>query len=302
MTSVFKRILKSGWLSFKRNGGLSLAMVFIMVLTISLVTSLFLLRKSSQFLVDSLTARVDMAVYFAQEPSSEEIVAIQEELFSLPEVRSLEYVSKEEALAVFVERHEGEEIIMESIAEVGGNPLLSSLSIKAFEATQYAAISAFLDTASFRDLIAKVDYYEKKPAIEKLLSLTSTVNGAGIVLSILFGVVAVLVAFNTVRIAIYNSRDEIETMRLVGASNWFIRGPFLVQGMIGGVLAVLITFFLFALAVLFLNPKIEMIVPGLGLSSYFFSNFVIILLLQLLAGVGLGMASSWLAVRKYLKI
>lgn len=302
MKASLKRIIKSGWLDFKRNGGLSLATVFIMVMTISLVTSLFLLQETSNFLVTALSEKVDMAVYFTEEPNTEQVDVIQKALSGLPEVKSLQYISKQEALEKFVERHRGEEVIMESLEEVGGNPLLASLNIKAFEATQYASISAFLDSASFKDLIAKVDYNEKKPAIDKMFSLTSTINNIGISLSAVLALVAVLIAFNTVRIAIYNSRDEIETMRLVGASNWFIRGPFLVQGALAGVLAVLITFLVFSAALLFLSPKIDMIIPGLKISSYFFSHFAVILLLQMAAGVGLGTCASFLAIRKYLKV
>ena len=302
MSAALKRIIKSGWRDFKRNNGLSVATIFIMVMTISLVTSLFLSQKTFNFLIVSLEDKVDMAVYFTEEPTNEEILTIQAELFHLPEVKKLEYISKEEALAKFTERHAGEEVIMESLAEVGGNPLLSSINIKAREASQYAAISAFLDTASFNDLIAKVDYSQKKPVIERLFSLTSNINTTGIVLSIILALVAVLIAFNTVRIAIYNSKEEIETMRLVGASDWFIRGPFMVQGIISGLWAVLITFLIFSAAVYFLSPKVAIIVPGLNLSSFFFSNFLVILLLQLAAGVGLGVIASWLAVRKHLII
>lgn len=302
MSAALKRIIKSGWRDFQRNNGLSVATIFIMVMTISLVTGLFLSQKTFDFLIVSLEDKVDMAVYFAEEPSSEEILTIQDQLAHLPEVKKLEYISKEEALAKFTERHAGEEIIMESLAEVGGNPLLSSINIKAWEASQYAAISSFLDTASFSDLIAKVDYNQKKPVIERLFSITSDINTTGIALSIVLALVAVIIAFNTVRIAIYNSKEEIETMRLVGASNWFIRGPFLVQGIISGILAVLITFLIFGVAVYFLSPKVEIIVPGLGLSSYFFSNFLVILALQLVAGLGLGVIASWLAVRKHLII
>ncbi len=298
----FKRIIKSGWLDFKRNSGLSVATIFILVMTISLVTSLFLMHQTFEFLINSFSEKVDMAVYLNEEPSPEDVMAIQKELSALPEVKTLEYISKEEALEKFVERHGGEEVIMESLAEVGGNPLLPSLNIKAWETTQYAAISTFLDTASFKGLIAKVDYSEKKPAIDKLYSLTANINVFGVVLSAILAIVAVLLAFNTVRIAIYNSRDEIETMKLVGASDWFIRGPFLVQGVVAGGLAVLITFALFGIAVLFLSPKVDVVVPGLHLSTYFFSHFALILLVQLLAGVGLGTVASFLAIRKYLKI
>ena len=302
MSASFKRIIKSGWLGFRRNSGLSLATVFIMVMAISLVTALFLLQKTTDFLVMSLSEKVDMAVYFNEEPSTEQIDTIQKELSGMPQVKSLQYISKEEALAKFVTRHQGEEVIMESLQEVGGNPLLSSLNIKAFEATQYAAISSFLDSASFKTLISKVDYTEKKPAIDKMFALTSTISNTGIALSIVLAVVAVLIAFNTVRIAIFNSRDEIETMRLVGASNWFIRGPFLVQGMIAGLLAVLITFLVFGIALWFLSSKIDMIIPGLHLYSYFFGSFFMVIILQLVAGVGLGACASWLAIRKYLKV
>lgn len=302
MIISFKRIIKSGSKNFRRNNGLSMATISIMVMAISLVTSLFLSQKIFNFLIVTLEEKVDMAVYFSQEPSNEEILTIQRELFQLPEVKKLEYISKEDALEKFVQRHKGEKVIMESLEEVGGNPLLPSVNIKAWEAWQYAAISSFLDTASFRGLIAKVDYSQKKPAIERLFALTSNINATGMILSAVLAVVAVLLAFNTIRIAIYNSREEIETMRLVGASNWFIRGPFLVQGVIAGVLAVLITFLLSSVIVLFLSPKIEILIPGLGLSSYFFGNFLFILFLQLSAGVGLGIIASWLAIRRYLKV
>jgi len=302
MNASLKRIIKSGWQGFRRNSGLSLATVFIMVMAISLVTALFLLQKTSDYLVVTLSEKVDMAVYFTDEPTVEQVDTIQKELSGLSEVKSLQYISKEEALAKFIERHQGEQVIMESLTEVGGNPLLASLNIKAFEATQYAAISSFLDAASFKDLISKVDYSEKKPAIDKMFSLTSTINTTGIALSVVLAVVAVLIAFNTVRIAIYNSRDEIETMRLVGASNWFIRGPFLVQGMIGGLLAVLITFLVFGITLWFLSPKIDIVIPGLNLYAYFFGSFLMVIALQLAAGVGLGACASWLAIRKYLKV
>src|SRR4030042_4977691 len=115
MNASLKRIIKSGWRGFRRNSGLSLATVFIMVMAISLVTALFLLQKTSDHLVVTLSEKVDMAVYFSEEPSSEQIVIIQKELSDLPEVKNLEYISKEEALEKFIERHQGEEVIMDSL-------------------------------------------------------------------------------------------------------------------------------------------------------------------------------------------
>lgn len=276
--------------------------IFIMVMIISVLTFLFLLQKTSQFLISSLEEKIDLCVYFNEDSLEEEILEVKEQISQLPEVKKVEYVSKEEALQKFIQRHQKEEVIMESLKEVGGNPFLASLNIQAWEATQYANISSFLDQSSFKNLIAKVDYYQKKPVIERLSSLTSNINRGGIILSIILALIAFLVAFNTVRLAIYSSKEEIETMKLVGASNWFIRGPFLVQGAIVGLLAALITLLIFGILILFFGPKINLVAPGLNLHHYFFSNILIIFLIQFLAGVGLGVFSSWLAVRKYLKI
>ncbi len=296
-----KRVIKSGWKGFRRQIGLSLATIFIMVLTISLVTSLFLAEKTSQFLVEDLKEKVNMYVYFQEELTSDKILEIKDELSKMPEVKEIVYVSRGEALERFTERHQGDEAIMESLQELGRNPLLASLNIKAHEATQYAAISSFLTDASFKDLIAKVDYQQKKSAIEKIFSITDTINTAGIIFSVVFALVAVLVSFNTVRLAIYNSREEIETMRLVGASNWFIRGPFIFQGMVAGVFAVLVTLLVFCIGLYFLSPHLEFLIPGFNIFSYFLNNIWLIVLMQLAAGMGLGALSSWIAVRRYLK-
>jgi len=297
-----KRAIKSGWKGFRRQGGLSFATIFILIITISLVTSLFFFQKTSQYLVESLKEKVDMYVYFQEELTNDRIMEIQEELSKMPEIKEIVYISREEALERFKERHEKDEAILESLQELGRNPLLASLNIKAWDATQYAAISSFLTNASFNDLIAKVDYQQKKSAIDKIFSITDSINTAGVVASIIFAVVAVLVAFNTVRLAIYNRREEIETMRLVGASNWFIHGPFLVQGMISGLLAVLTTLIIFGVGLYFLAPHLEFLIPGCNIFDYFLNNLWLVVLLQLATGVGLGALSSWIAVMKYLKI
>jgi cell division transport system permease protein len=299
---TFKRVLKSGWRGFKIQSGFSLATIFIMIMTISLVTSLFLLQETSKLLVENIQEKVDMSVYFDKEFSAEEILKVKEELAQVPEIKSIKYISKDEALDKFTERHRDDETIMESLEEVGQNPLLASLNIKAWEADQYESIAKVIENSSFGNQIAKMDYSEKKPAIEKLFSIISSINKAGIIFSAILALLVIVIAFNTVRLAIYSSKTEIETMRLVGASNWFIRGPFLVQGAICGFFATLITLILFTGVIFLVSPKIEIIAPGLNLFGYFLGNFFVILLLQLAAGVGLGVFSSWLAVRKYLRV
>jgi len=192
--------------------------------------------------------------------------------------------------------------IMASLEEIGRNPFLASLNVRAFETIQYQAISNFFENPPFKNLVEKVDYYQRKPVIERIFFLTSTINRTGIFLSIVLAVVVILVTFNTIRLAIYNSGEEIKIQRLVGAPNWFIQGPFLVQGAISGIFATLICLAIFSLICWILSPKIEIFFPGLNIFQFFVSNFWTILLIQLATGVGLGVISSAIAIRKYLKV
>ena len=302
MLTLIKRIFKSGWLSFSRDRGLAVATCLIMVMTISLATSLFLLKDVSQFLISAVQEKADISVYFKESASEEDVLKVKEEISEIPEVRSVNYVSKEEALESFVQRHKDDLVLMESLEEVGGNPFLAALNIKAFQASQYQAVANFFEAGTFENLIEKVDYYQRKPVIERIFALTSGVGKAGISLSIILAIVAILVAFNTIRLAILNQKEEIKVQRLVGASNWFIRGPFLVQGAISGTLAVIICLLIFTLICWFLSPKIEILFSGLNIWRYFTSNFFTIILIQLGTGIGLGVISSTIAIRKYLKV
>lgn len=302
MFTSFKRIIRSGWKKFKRQAGFSLAIIVIMTMIISLATFLFIFQEISKSLVADIEASVDLRVYFEEDLSTEELMGIREELSVVPEIKSFEYVSREEALRNFTERHKDNLVVMESLEEVGDNPFLASLNISAWEPVYYASIANFLERASFKDLIAKVDYGQKASAIERLFSTISAVNLAGIILGSMLILVVMIIVFNTAKLSIYSSKEEIEIMRLVGASNGFIRGPFVVQGAICGFLATLIAFSLFFGVFYFISPKLIVLSPGLDLFTFFINNLYIILGIQLAAGVGLGALSSWLAVRKYLRV
>lgn len=299
---TLKRILKFGWQNFFREGGISAATVFILIITIFLVSSLFLFQKTSQFLISQLQEKVDISVYFKEDALEDDILKIKKELSTIPEVKSVKYVSKEEAIQVFTKRHKDNPVLMESLAEVGRNPFLASLNIKAWQADQYQTVADYLKNPRFENLIEKVDYYQRKPLIERIFSLTAAANKTGILLSLILVIVAILVTFNTIRLAILNQTEEIKIQRLVGASNWFIRGPFLVQGTISGILAGLFSLLIFSLVCWLLSPKIEFFFPDLKLFSFFTENFWTIFFLQFLTGISLGVISSLIAIRRYLKI
>jgi len=302
MFILLRRVIKTGWKGFRRNIGLSLATILIMVIVVSLATLLFLLNPVSKILIADIKEKVDISVYFKEDISSEYILEIESEISKIPEVKDIEYISKEQALEKFIEKHQDDPILMGSLTELGFNPFLASLNIKAWEPSQYEQVVNFLETSSFGNLIDKVDYHERKPVIEKVFSMISGLNKIGIFFSILFAVIAVLIAFNTIRTAIYNSGKEISIMRLIGASNWFVRGPFLIQGIIIGFIATLITLLITFGFCYGFDARIKTIAPDISIYSIFVSNFFLLFLIQLATGIGLGIISSYIAVRKYLKI
>ena len=302
MISSVKRIIKSGYKSFARNIGLSAATVFVMLMVIFMITFLAFLNPISEILISSIKEKIDMSVYFEEGVKEEDVLKIKEEIINFIDVSDIEYITAEMALERFTERHKENPVIIESLEEIGSNPFLSSLNIKAKDALQYEEVNVFLKTSPFKDLINKVDYYERRPVIEKVFSITDNIAKVGLWITLLLGVIAILIAFSTIRTAIYNSKEEISIMRLVGASNGIIGAPFVVQGAIVGffaaVLALLITF----LSAYFLNARIESFFPGTSVFEIFISNFNMLLLIQFSTGIGLGVISSLIAVRKHLNV
>ncbi len=302
MFTSIKRITKYGWSNFKRQKGFNVGVVLILTMTLVFGMSFFLFQGATQFLFSSLHEKVDISVYFGQESTEQEILKIKKDISEIPEVKSIEYVSREKAMEKFTERHQQDSILMESLGEVGGNPFLASLNIKAWNTGQYASISNFLSSNFSEEKINKIDYFQRKPVIEKIFLLTSNVNKAGMVLGVVFALVAFFLVFNQIRSSIYDSRREIKTMRLVGASNLFIRGPFLAQAIISGFLSVVISVLLVALFCFFASMKIEMLIPGFDIFNYFIANLLVIFFASFVFGIGVSAFSSIIATRKYLKI
>ena len=295
------RIIKAGWHNFTRNAGISAATIFILVLTISLVSSLFLLRGVTDFLVVSLQEKVDISVYFKATAAEDDILQTKDEITKIPEVKEVLYISREEALENFVERYKDNPLIMESLKEVG-NPLLASLNIKAWQASGYSVITGFFEKDAYKDLVDKVDYQEREPIINKIFSLTNQIKGSGIAFSIVLGAFAILVAFSAIRMAIHDSREEIGIMRLVGSSNFFVRCPFLIQGAVSGFMAASFALVIFSGLIFWFSPRLTVLLPGFDLYLYFSVNFWTIFLVNFATGIGLGIFSSAIAVRKYLRV
>lgn len=295
-----KRVVKNGFMNFWRNGWVSLATILVMVITLSVVGSLLFGKAVLLTVLDQLQDKVDITVYFKTDADESEIVSWQDSLLKLDEVKKVEYVSREDALLAFQERHTENTLIIQSLEELGDNPLGASLNIKAKNPSQYESIARFLEASVFSS-VDKINYRQNKLVIDRLANILQTSKNIGTGISIVMALIALLVTFNTIRLAIYTNKEEIKIMRLVGASNRYIRSPFMVEGFLYGFFSSIITMVLFYPLALWLGPLSERFFGDINVFHYYISNFFQIFLILLVVGVLLGVVSSWVATRRYLK-
>jgi cell division transport system permease protein len=302
-----KRIIRSGFVNFWRNGFVSLSSILIMVVTLFVIGSVIFVSATFRATLTQLKNEVDISVYFYPTAVDSDILAFQSTLEKLPEVATVSYVSADQALQDFTARHQNDELTLQSLQELGNNPLGASLIINAKDPSDYADIASFLqsDSALAADgtkIIDTVSYNEHQSAINTLVNIINSSEQMGLGLIVLLIALSVLITFNTIRLTIYVSRDEIAVMRLVGASNKYVRGPFVVSGVLYGLISGLITLALFWPITLYLQKYTASFFTGIDLFHYYLVNFGQIFIILVGAGIIVGALSSWLAVRRYLRV
>jgi len=300
-----KRIFKSGGQNFSRNTFVSLSAVLIMTITLIVFsTILFLSALLNQSLVE-IQKKVDINVYMVPTASEESVVAIKSNLEKLPEVAVVEYVSKDQALENFKYRHREDPDILEALFELEENPLGAILNVKAKDSTQYDAIATYLANTyplkQVDSVVDEVNYNENKIIIEKLSDVISAGQKLGGVITILFIFLSVVITFNTIRLAMYISRDEIKVMRLVGASSSYISGPFIVTGILYGIVSSLVTLVVLYPLTLWVGPTTARFFYGINVADYYISHLPQFFLIIFFSSVFIGAISSFIAVKKYLK-
>ncbi|HEY4496772.1 MAG TPA: permease-like cell division protein FtsX [Candidatus Paceibacterota bacterium] len=304
MATALYRIIKYGLKNFWRQKLVSLATLTIILLAILVFEGLVVFNVVAKQALILIQDKIDISVYFKTNVAEDEILQIQRSLEDLEEVRSIDYVSRDEALEIFNTTHAGDEdgVVLQALEKLDENPLSASLNIKAERPSEYPIIAGYLDKNISPELVQNISYNQNKVAIDRLTSIISVSKSTGIILTIILSIVAIIVAFNTILLAIYSNREEISVMRLVGASNTFIRGPFIVEGIIYGFLAAFISIFITMPVIYFASPSLNSLIPGINIFSYFISNIFQLFFYQLLFGVTIGVISSLIAIRRYLKI
>ncbi len=310
-----KRIIRTGFVNFWRNGFLSFSAIIVITLSLSVFGALIFGSAFGRALIKEVKTQVDINVYFTLTAEESDIFALRKVIEALPEVEKVEYVSRDQAFTAFKERIKDNALYMQGLEEIGVNPLSAVLNIKAKEPSQYAGIASYLDNKTNQngaDIIQKVNYKDNKLIIDRLGRIIPAVERSGSIIAIVSIVIAVIIIFNTIRIIIFTAKDEISVMKLVGASNLYIRGPFVVSGFMYGIFSGILTLIILGAFAFYSDALIAKFVgiqqpDDVSLltnvfSSYFLQNFGQIFIIIIGAGIILGGVSSYLSVRRYLRV
>lgn len=301
-----KRIFKSGFVSFWRNGFVSLSSLLVMTITLLIIGGVVFSGAFFDYTLKQIKNKVDINVYFVIGADESNILSMQNALKGLPEVDKVIYTTSAEALQNFRDKHKNDTLTLQALDLLDENPLGASLNIKAKDPSQYAGIAEYLKSPDVlskdgKTIIDKVNYEQNKVVIDKLNTIINSSQRIAFWFTLLFILISIIITFNTIRLAIFISKDEISVMRLVGASSKYVKGPFVVSGVLCGAIASAIALMIFALGSFWLLRFTDTYFAGFSFLGYFSANFLQILFIVLGSGIVLGAVSSYLAVVKYLK-
>ncbi len=300
-----KRIVRSGYRSFMRSGFTSIASILMMTITLFVILSLIFVKATLSFALNDIKEKVDVTVYFVPGANESAILNIKDALSKLPEVRDVFYTSSDQALALFKERHANDYLTLQSLDELNDNPLGATLNVKARDPSQYESISKYFESDNILargalTIVDKVDYHQNKIVIDRLTAIIAGAERLGLIVSLVLILISIIITFSTIRLIIYMSREEIGVMRLVGAGGRYIRGPFIVSGMLVGICAAITTIVIYIPISIWLGNQMTDFI-GINLYTYFKSNFFQLFIIVLGSGLILGSISSIFAVHRYLR-
>ncbi|MDD5341247.1 MAG: permease-like cell division protein FtsX [Patescibacteria group bacterium] len=303
MLSSGSRVLKFAFQDFFRNFWLSFVTLTILVLALFSINLLIIFNLVAQASIGAIEDKVNVSVYFKPEITQDQVLAVSKNLQGLNEVKDVTYISSEQALENFKTRHQDNPEILQSIDELGKNPLGASLIVTAKVTDQYTKIMQYLAEPHYDNLIESKNFDDHRLVISRISNLMSKVNTGVVAVALVFVIIALLIIFNAIRMAIYTHKEEIMAMKLLGATNWFVQAPFLLEGIIFAILSVLLTIIIVYPLVGVIQPYVSSLLEtNFNLVTYFTNNFFTIFGLELLGAILINLISSYWAVSKYVRV
>lgn len=299
----FYRIIKFSFQDIIRNGWLSIVTVAILFLSLFSINTLATVRFVSDSAVYAIKDKIDISLYLKPQALEKDILELQSILEGNEKIKNVNYISKEMALADFRDKYQNNQEVLAALKEINQNPLSASLIITPANLQESDLLInelKVLDTA----IIESRDFSDNSVILNKIEGITSRVNDVALFIILIFALTSLLVVYNAIRVTIYTHRQEIEIMRLVGASNFFIYMPYLVSSLIYAIFSTLLIIAAFLPLLTLLQPYLETFFAGYNVNVllYFLNNFVLIFGTQFLIVLAINVFASLIAVRKYSKV
>jgi len=304
--TTFGRIVRTGMVNFVRNMWLAIAAMAIMIVTLTIILFSVIVNATFSNTVQQITNKIDVSLYLKDSVTPAQTQTLIKQLKALPSVASVSYLTKDQALQAYQQQNAGNQQSLQAITEID-NPLPATVRIKPTDLNKINQIRAFIDKPDVAALQSDPasDSGDRRAAIDKITHATNILRRAGVIAVLVFATISVLIIFNTIQMAIFNRRDELQIMRLLGASTSFIRGPFVVEAIIYGILSAVVSILL--INAVFITASSSLQATSFGLldisysQSFFQNHYWVLLTIQLGLGIFIGAASSVIATRRYLK-
>ncbi len=303
---TLRRIIRTGCINFVRNSWLSLAAMAVMLITLTIVLFSVIANATFNNTVQQITNKINVSVYLKDNLSQDQTNQLLDQIKQLNNVDSVNYISKDQALTNYKRDNVNNLDLLRAISSTD-NPLPATIQIKPKDTNQLGPIKDFLDKPDIKALQSDPTSYsgDRKQAVDNITHAATFLKRAGVAGVLVFAVISMLIIFNTIQMAIFNRRDELTIMRLLGATTSYIRGPFVVESMLYGIFAAVISVAM--LNGLFAISSSTLQASSLGLldinyaNTYFANHFLLFLTLQVMLGILIGAVSSTIATRRYLK-
>ena len=304
--TTFGRILRTGTVNFVRNAWLAIAAMASMIITLTIILFSVIANATFSNTIDQIEDKINISIYLKDSVTEKQVQELVTGFKKLDNVESVVYLTKAQALEAYMKQNQGNEQLLSAINETD-NPLPATIQVKPRDLAKLDEIRAFAERDDNKALQSDPmsDSGDTREAINNITKATHILSRVGVIAVGLFAVISVLIIFNTIRMTIFNRRDELQIMRLLGASTSYIRGPFVVETVIYGVVSA-------GVSILFINAAFatasaSLQATSLGLldisySQEFFSKYYWqLLFMQLTLGILIGAVSSLIATRRYLK-
>lgn len=307
---TFLRMFRYGLNNFSRNAWLTVAATAVMTITLLVILSTVLTQRIFNDTITDLRSKVDISIYLKNTTPQKDIDVLQKKLTSLKNVASVRYISPDEAQTIYNEQNSTDLSLLKELADITkdtGSLIPSSFRVRVKDLEKVDEVKNFVNKdATFQaDINSKLPNYggDKQQAINSIARTATFAENAGLIMSIIFVFISIMIIFNTIRMAIFNRREEIQMMKLIGADKGFIRGPFIIEACMYGFFAALVAVGLIYLVMVSAQPTLSGYGVNTGPTVAFLESFpALVLLAAIVIGALLGIISSMLAVRRYLKV